>query len=41
MNKATEQIINILTACGCKPVADGNKVKVNAPTVTGAKGGKK
>lgn len=38
---ATKQIIDILTACGCKPVAtvddNGNAViKVNAPTITPA-----
>lgn len=35
---ATKQIIDILTACGCKPAAtvdqDGNAtIKVNAPTI--------
>ena len=33
MNKAQTEIINILTACGCKPVANGNKIKVHAPVV--------
>jgi hypothetical protein len=36
VNKSTTEIINILTACGCKPTAtttkNGNvKIKVNAP----------
>lgn len=32
---ATTQIIDILTACGCKPstTRDGRGVKVNAPNV--------
>jgi ribosome recycling factor len=37
MKKASQQIINILTACGCKPVANGNTIRVNAPTITGDK----
>lgn len=37
MNKATEQITNILRACGCDPQASGNKIKVNAPTLKGGK----
>ena len=31
MNKATQQIIDILTACGCKPTVNSNTIKVNAP----------
>ena len=38
MNKATTQIINILSACGCKPgVATSGKtttIKINAPIVS-------
>lgn len=31
---ATTQIIDILTACGCKPAAMGNgTIKINAPFV--------
>lgn len=37
MSKATEQIINILRACGCDPQASGNKIKVNAPISKGGK----
>ena len=39
MNKATQQIMDILTACGCKPAASGNTIKVNAPVVNDAKKG--
>ena len=37
MNKATEQITNILRACGCTPTVSGNKIKVNAPVIKGGK----
>jgi hypothetical protein len=33
MNKANQSIINTLSAMGCKPVIQGDKIKVNAPTI--------
>ena len=37
MNKAAQEITSILTACGCKPDANGSLIKINAPTVNDAK----